>query len=215
MSHIVRRPAWGVVDLNTTTGHIFVQEEWLYRWHVAPGARAWSLAERQQFHRTADEHIWGRWSNRVRVRPTGTHALARRGADLPIEFDIRWVLRGGQWTVNVTKVAPGAPSPRSNVDFAARIINLDTLDLVPHAVGNAARQHRPRFYTIPHEFGHTFPTGAGAAAPVGDEYNAGHAHLGDTGSLMNIGRHVRARHVQALVDELNAMLPDCQFAVVP
>ena len=55
----------------------------------------------------------------------------------------------------------------------------------------------------------------GSAAPIPDEYNAGHAHLADTDSLMNIGRNVRGRHVQALIDELNSMLPDLQFSAAP
>lgn len=214
MSHIVRRPAWGIVDLDTTSGHIFVQEEWRYIWQLEAGASPWTLAQRRQFHHTADAHIWGRWANRARVRPSGTHALARAHRDLPLEFDIRWVLTGGQWTVFVTKLAPGSDSPRSYVQFASREIHLDTLDVVPHGVGNDAGQARPGFYTIPHEFGHTLPTGAGAAAPVDDEYGAGHAHLADTDSLMNIGRQIRGRHIQAVVDELNAMLPDLQFAPV-
>ncbi|KYF68178.1 hypothetical protein BE11_36385 [Sorangium cellulosum] len=113
------------------------------------------------------------------------------------------------------KLNHGTPSPRSWVDFGARTIHLDQLDMVPHAVGNAAHQSRSRFYTIPHEFGHTLPTAAGSALPVDDEYRAGHAHLADTDSLMNIGRQVRSRHVQAVVDELNAMLPDLQFSVAP
>lgn len=215
MSHIVRRPSWGVIDLDTQTGHIFVQEEWRYVWHVDAGARAWTLAERRAFHHAADAHIWGRWSNRLRVRPAGTHHLATLHHDLPIEFDVRWVLRAGHWTVHVTKIAPGVDSPRSYVDFAARTIHLDTLDVVPHGVGNDAGQSRPRFFTIPHEFGHTLPDRSGSAAPVDDEYNAGHAFLADTDSLMNIGLQVRTRHVQAVVDELNQMAPNLQFAAVP
>jgi hypothetical protein len=215
MTHILRRPAWGVIDLDTRTGHIFVQEEWRYVWHSEVGAARWALAERRRFHHAVDAHIWGRWSNRIRVRATGTHEFARRNGDLPITFDVRWVLSPGHWTVHVTKLRPGAISPRSYVDFAARAIHLDTLDVVPHAVGNDAGQSRSRFFTIPHEFGHTLPDRAGSATPVDDEYNAGHAHLADTESLMNIGRQIRGRHVRAVVDELNGMLPGCQFAVVP
>jgi hypothetical protein len=132
-----------------------------------------------------------------------------------VEFDIRWVLRAGQWTVHVTKIHPGGASPRSYVDFSTRSIYLDTLDVVPHAVVNDAQESRPRFYTIPHEFGHTLPDHAGSATPVDDEYNAGHAFLADTDSLMNIGTQVRARHIQAVVDELNLMRADLRFAVAP
>ena len=215
MGHVVRRPAWATIDLDTLTGAIFVQEDWRYEWLVDAGAAAWTLAERRQFHHTADAHIWGRWSDRVRVRATGTHALASLGHDLTMTFDIRWVLHAGNWTVHVTKLPPGAASPRSYVDFAARAIYLDTLDVVPHGVANDAGQRRERFFTIPHEFGHTLPAAAGSGLPVDDEYNAGHALLADTDSLMNIGRNVRARHVRAVVDELNTMLHDCRFEVAP
>ncbi|MEZ4447383.1 MAG: hypothetical protein R3B72_50370 [Polyangiaceae bacterium] len=215
MGHVVRRPAWGVVDLDTVTGAIFVQEQWRYEWLLGAGATAWTLSERRRFHHTADAHIWGNWSNRVRIRATGTHALASLGHDLQVSFDIRWVLSGGQWRVFVTKLAPGVASPRSYVSFATREIHLDTLDVVPHAVGNDAGQSRPRFFTIPHEFGHTLPNASGSGTPVDDEYNSGHAHLGDTDSLMNIGHRIRARHVQAVVDELNTMLSNCHFEVAP
>ncbi|WP_438014611.1 hypothetical protein WMF18_27410 [Sorangium sp. So ce315] len=215
MGHIVRRATWGVIDLDTRSGHIFVQEEWRYVWQIDPGAQPWTLRERRRFHDTVDRHVWGTWSRRLQVRPTGTHPLANPTRDLPVEFDVRWVLSGGHWTVNVKKLAPGTPSPRSWVDFGARRIQLDHLDGIPHAVGNAANQSRNRFYTIPHEFGHTLPTAAGSALPVDDEYGAGHAHLADTDSLMNIGRQVRSRHIQVVLDELNAMLPDLQFTMAP
>jgi hypothetical protein len=215
MAHLVRHPLWGVVDLDTQNGRVFVQEEWRYVWHVEAGARAWTLSERRLFHHTADAHIWGRWSDRLRVRPSGTHPLAHAHRNLPVEFDIRWVLRGGQWTVHVTKIHPGGASPRSYVDFPARTIHLDTLDVVPHGVVNDAHQSRPHFYTIPHEFGHTLPERGGSAAPIDDEYNAGHAFLADTDSLMNIGNHVRSRHIQAVVDELNQMRADLHFVAAP
>lgn len=215
VGHIVRRPSWATIDLDTQTGAIFVQEDWRYIWLVDPGARPWTLSERRRFHNTADRQIWGTWSGRVRLRTSGTHHLATPPRDLRVSFDIRWVLRAGHWTVNVRKVPPGTDSPRSWVDFAAQTIHLDNLDGVPHAVGNDASQSRDGFYTIPHELGHTLPSRGGSATPIPDEYNAGHAHLADTDSLMNIGRNVRGRHVQALIDELNGMLPDLQFSAAP
>jgi hypothetical protein len=215
MAHIVRRPAWGVIDLDTVSGHVFVQEQWRYLWHTEAGASPWTLAERRRFHRTADAHIWGRWSNRLRLQAQGAHPLATRGQPLPVEFDVRWVLTGGHWTVHVTKLLAGSASPRSYVDFAGRTIHLDTLDTVPHGVGNDAGQSRDGFYTIPHEFGHTLPTRSGSGLPVDDEYNAGHAQLADTDSLMNIGGRIRSRHVRAVLDELDSMLPECRFEVAP
>src|SRR5512134_613467 len=117
MAHIVRRPAWGVVDLDTDTGRVFVQEDWKYNWTLEPGASAWTLAQRRSFHATADRHIWGFWSNRLRLRTSGTHEFCRRVPEAPVNFDVRWVLSGGHWTVYVNKLLPTTPSPRSYVMF--------------------------------------------------------------------------------------------------
>jgi hypothetical protein len=46
-----------------------------------------------------------------------------------------------------------------------------------------------------------------------DEYGAGHANIGDTTSMMNIGRGIRARHMATLLVELNAMFPGTTFSV--
>ncbi|CAN94269.1 MULTISPECIES: hypothetical protein [Sorangium] len=214
MGHVVRRPGWGVIDLNTETGDVFVQEDWQYVWLVQPGVIAWTLRERRAFHRTADAHIWRRWSNRRQVVTSGSHHFAARFPRVRVNFDIRWVTRPGHWTVHVTKIRPGAASPRSYVDFAARAIHLDSLDLIPHRVGNDAGVSRPGFRTVPHEFGHTLPDRRGSASPIDDEYDTGDPHLGDTDSLMNIGQQVRARHLTAVLDELNTMLHGCTFAAL-
>src|ERR1051325_6938704 len=136
--------------LDTATGAILVREEWRYNWTVDAGASAWTLAQRRHFHATADRHIWGRWSNRLRLHTSGTHEFCARVHEAPVSFDIRWVLTGGQWTVNVLKLRPRAASPRSYVQFATRTIQLDTLDVDPHGVQNAAGVTRDRFFTIPH-----------------------------------------------------------------
>ncbi|WP_437646549.1 hypothetical protein [Sorangium sp. So ce362] len=213
MSHIVRRPAWGVASLNTDTGHVLVQEEWRYNWTVVPPASAWTLQQRRRFHNTADRQIWRAWSGRLRFRVAGANPVVRRFPHElpPVDFDIRWVLSGGQLTVNVRKL-PSGSSPTtfmSEVDFAARVIHLDSADLASYRPINAAGQ-RGSVYALPHEFGHTMGDPAGIGNP--DEYTAGSAHLADTDSIMNIGRQVRARHLTALQAELNAMLPDCTFS---
>lgn len=212
MSHVVRRPAWGVIDLDTDAGQVLVREDWKYNWAVEPGAAAWTLAERRRFHGTADRHVWGAWSGQLRLNTSGGHELCRRLPQVSVNFDIRWVLSGGQWTVNVVKLRAGSASPRSYVQFATRTIQLDTLDVDPHGVQNDAGVTRNRFFTIPHEFGHTLPAGSGSRSPVDDEYGTSSAHVGDADSIMNIGRQVRSRHVTAVIDELDAMLPGCSFS---
>lgn len=213
MSHIVRRPAWGTVSLNTETGHIFVQEDWRYNWMVVPPATPWTVSQRRRFHHTLDRQVWGTWSGRVRLRATGANPIVHRFPHglPPVEFDVHWVLHGGHWAVNVRKLPPGSDPTTfiSNVDFPARVIHLDSADVDSYRPNNAAGEART-FYALPHEFGHTMPDATGVATQ--DEYNAGSAHLADTDSIMNIGRQVRARHLTALLTELNAMFADCVFS---
>jgi hypothetical protein len=204
MGHLVAREPWGVVDMDTSEGRVFVQQDWYYVWRVEPPARRWTLADQRQFHNTLDRQIWRQWSDRLRLYPSGAHDLARRfGArGMRLTFDIRWVTRPGHWTVNVRKLVPGG-SYRSNVSFATRVIELDSNDLTPHNVANAAHQGTTGFRTGPHEFGHTMQNP--------DEYNHGSANLADTHSVMNIGQQLRSRHVQLIVDALRRLVPVCTF----
>lgn len=212
MSHLVRTTAWATIDLDTEKGHVLVRQDWRYEWQLQAGAHPWTLRERRAFHHAADHQIWGTWrSGAVTLKTRGADAFSGRHPLVSVSFDVRWVLTAGHFRVVVTKVAPGAASPRSYVDFPARVIYLDTLDTVPHDVVTDAGASRSGFLTIPHEFGHTFPDRSGSAVPVQDEYHAGSPHLGDVDSLMNIGRNVRARHVQALAEELGALVPGTTF----
>ncbi len=214
MAYVNGHPAWADISLNLDTGHVFVQENWHYNWTVGAGATPWTLPERRHFHNTLDRQIWGIWSDRVRIRMRGNHPIVRRFPQgLPsVEFDIHWVLKGGQWTVNVRKQAPGAAWFRPYVVFGTRTIELDSGTLTPYQAGNANGKS-DTFRSGPHEFGHTMPDPAGGGVANHDEYNAGNHDLPDTGSIMNIGHHVRARHVQALLDELHRMVPTVTFSV--
>jgi hypothetical protein len=50
MGHrIIKDESWGVVDLDTKAGRIFVQEPWQYAWSAAVGAAAWTLQESGTF----------------------------------------------------------------------------------------------------------------------------------------------------------------------
>ncbi|HET6575491.1 MAG TPA: hypothetical protein VFG68_17950 [Fimbriiglobus sp.] len=232
MSHLVSKQPWGTLDLDTNAGSIFFQEDWFYNWSVDVGASAWTLAQKRHFHNTLDKQIWGKWSNRFRLRVSGSTPFCRRFAatGVPINFDIHWVLRPGHWTVNVRKLPAGSTPTTfiSNVLFATRVINLDSADLTPYSAGNAAGANNPRFAAGPHEFGHTFDNR--------DEYNAPAAprpprSLGDLGryaadvgayvhdlallldsaSILNIGTQVRSRHLQLIVQALNALTPGCTW----
>lgn len=204
MGHLVAKEPWGTVDLNTTEGRVFVQQDWYYVWTTVGAVSPWTTPEKRHFHNTLDRHIWGQWSDRLRIYPSGAHDLARRfgASGMRLTFDVRWVTGRGHWTVTVRKLVPGG-SYRSNVTFASRTIELDSEDLKAHGVANAAGKNTTGFRTAPHEFGHTIG--------VDDEYNAGSVNLADTQSVMNIGRQLRSRHAQLIVDTLRRLTPACAF----
>jgi hypothetical protein len=204
MGHLVAREPWGVVDLGTTDGRVFVQQDWFYIWSVVPPASPWTHPEKQHFHNTLDRHVWAQWSDRLRIYPTGAHELARRfgTSGLRLTFDVHWVTRPGHWTVTVRKLVPGG-NYRSNVTFATRTIELDSEDLTPHVAANDAGQTGAGFRTGPHEFGHTIRNP--------DEYNRGAANLADTTSVMNIGQQLRPRHAQLITETLHKLVPACMF----
>jgi hypothetical protein len=232
VSHLVSNQPWGSIDLDTTAGRVFFQEEWFYNWTVMPGATPWTVAQRRHFHNTLDRQIWGRWSNRIRLRVSGATPFCRRFAasGVPINFDIRWVLRPGHWTVNARKMPPGSNPTTfiSNVVLATRVINLDSADLASYAVSNAAGASNPRFAAGPHEFGHTLhnfdeynaPTPPTPPRSLGDlgrfaadfgAYARDLALLLDAASILNIGTQVRARHLHLILQALNGLTPGCTW----
>lgn len=124
----------------------------------------------------------------------------------PVNFDARWVLTGGHWTVTVWKMPLGVGPTlhRSFVRASTNEIELNTADLAPRGAGNAAGASNTRFVTPPHEYAHTMNNP--------DEYGAGSPHLSDSTSLVNIGSQVRGRHMHLLADALNAMAPHLVFS---
>lgn len=89
MGHLVAKEDWGVVDLNTTTGRVFVQEDWLYTWLLYPGvASHWTLAEKRLFHHRVDIGVWKLWSNHLILNVSGTAPFPARR--VPVNFDVRW-----------------------------------------------------------------------------------------------------------------------------
>lgn len=212
MGHVVRNTDWCCIDVNTTTGQIFMQERWKYNWIVAPGVAAWTREERRTFHNTADRAIWATWSNRCKMGARGGSSFARRfsGRPLPINLDIRWVLTDHHWYVTVKKIPPGA-FETSSVQWAARTITLDSNDIRERQFDNGAGQPRTTQIPVAHEFGHA--AGNTATLNRGDEYRNGHTHEDDLRSVMNVGHGLRRRHFDTIIEELNQMIPDTTFFV--
>lgn len=209
MSHLVSRQPWGVIDVDTASGRVFFQQRWHYTWlRFSPAVRPWTQTEQRRFHNTLDRQIWAQWSSRVRLKVSGTTDFVRRfgATGVPINFDIRWVHHSAHWDVSVRKMPPGSTRTtfRSNVTFATRKIELDTMDLLPSGAMNSAGGLTRNFLSGPHEFGHSLQ------AP--DEYDPGSANIGDTNSLMNVGRQLRPQHLQLIVTTLNTMVPGVVFA---
>lgn len=211
MGHLVANEPWAAVDIDTNTGRVFVQQDWLYAWQVWPGATPWTHPQKVAFHSAMDRGIWGVWSTRLFLNVTGRAPFAPRR--VPVTFDVRWRVAGAHhYRVTAWKVPPGSTpdSPvRSNVDFTNRLIELSSADTGPSSAANDAGQSTTRFLMSPHEFGHTM------AAP--DEYQAAtpgapNPHLPDTQSVMNIGRRVRPRHLQLLTESLHRLIPGATFS---
>lgn len=210
MSHIVSKQAWGVVDLDTAAGRVFLQQEWLYKWIALPLATPWTYSEKRLFHQATDGMIWRRWSNRVKLAVAGTHPFCARfgRSGVPINFDVEWVTSGGHWNVFAHKTPPGTyvGAHHQSVAFSLRVINLYTSKLAPYQAANAAGVSRAGFQSTPHEFGHTLGNP--------DEYVAGSPFIADDLSTMNIGDQIRARHLTLVLDTLNTMLPGAVFSAV-
>ena len=208
MAHLVSRQSWGVIDFDDVTGRIFVQEDWQYRWRQWPGVtQPWSYAQKRATHRRIDQSIWAVWSNRLSLDVRARSGPPPRfGTRAPVNFDVRWALTNGHWTVTVWKMPPGADPTlhRSFVDPSTNEIELNTADLMPREAGNDAGASTSNFLTAPHEYAHTMDNP--------DEYETGSPHLADTASLVNIGRQVRGRHLHLLIAALNALAPKLVFS---
>jgi hypothetical protein len=211
---MVRDIGWGVIDIVVHESRVFFKQRWKYDWLVRVPMADWTYEEKRSFHTTVDKQIWASWSNRVTLSVSGTSDFARRFSRtlLPINLDVRWVLRDEHWNVSVWKVPNNAPD-RAEVFWNTRRINLYSIDLAPTGACTSATPAvcSNNFRTVPHEFGHA--VGNTAVLNRGDEYNAGSPHLADTNSIMNIGRQLRVRHFTTLLEEMNKMIPNTTFAV--
>jgi hypothetical protein len=214
MGHVVSNEGWATIDVDTANGRVFIQEDWYYHWRLWTGVTTpWTLAEKRALHSQIDRQIWGTWSNRIRLGVTGHSAFAQRfRAGVGVNFDMRWDIKlPAHWQVTVWKVPAGSTPTnphRSFVNHATRRIELNTADIAPRGAGNAGGSTTTGFRTAPHEYGHTIgPTGS----HLRDEYGAGHPHLRDNSSIMNIGRDLRRRHLTEVINALNRMMPGTTF----
>jgi hypothetical protein len=212
MGHIVRRVPWCDIDINTTSGHIFLQQKWNYTWLTKTGISAWTAREKTDFHNRADTYIWAAWSNRVTLGVSGASSFSRRYGTrgVSINLDIRRVTSNAHWKVNVNKIST-TDFARSNVIWNTRIINLDTNDFNTrtNCRGTPRRCHNQ--IPVAHEFGHA--AGNTAVLSRGDEYRTTSPHTNDHASIMNVGSQLRNRHFRTIIDELNLMIPDTIFTV--
>jgi hypothetical protein len=211
MGHVTSAKPWGDIDIDTTNGSVFFQQKWFYYWNLYPPVKnVWTHPEKEAFHRRVDTSIWRVWSNKYKLKVSGTHEFAKKfsSTGVSINFDVKWVVSGTyHWTVTAYKMAPGS-SPtnphRSNVILANRTMELNTADVRPRGAGNDAGVSNSKFETPAHEFAHTFDNP--------DEYNASSPHIGDSSSLVNIGHEIRNRHVRLIVNELNSMIFGVHFS---
>lgn len=204
MGHVTLDTERTSIDIDTRIGRVFTAQRWQYVWIVAPGQPLWRQREKAHFHRRADLMVWDVWSNRATFRVTGTSDFARRfsGAQIPVNFDIQWVLERPHWTVRVKKVPPGTMTHDTKVEWPQRLIHLCTEDFetTRHSGG-----------IIAHEFGHSM--GNTGVLGRGDEYRTTSPHHGDTASVINVGRSLRARHFRTLIEDLNQMIPNTRWSV--
>jgi hypothetical protein len=214
-THLVRDMPWGNIDINTNTGFVFFQQKWQYDWSLWPNVTAaWTYSEKLAFHTHVDRAIWSSWSNRVFLGVMGQSDFAKKFSNrfLQINFDVAWQTSGSaHWAVRAWKMPPGAgpTSPhRSFVRFGTRQLELNTADIRPRGAKNDAGIVGRNFYTPPHEFGHMI------GAP--DEYGKlkTNPFLPDSGSMMNVGRGIRGRHMSLVLKELGVMLPGTYFYVL-
>ncbi|NOQ64430.1 MAG: hypothetical protein GQ582_07950 [Methyloprofundus sp.] len=155
MGHIVSRLPWCDIDINTTSGHVFLQQKWNYSWLTKPGGGTWTPTEKTAFHNRADTYIWAAWSNRVTLGVSGASDFTRRFAakGVSLNLDIRRVTANEHWNVNVKKIL-SSDFERSNVLWNSRVINFDTNDFKTKPSCSGTPRVCQNQTTVVHEFGH-------------------------------------------------------------
>ena len=167
-----------------------------------------------QLHRRAYLAVWEVWSNRVRMRVTGTSDFAKRFANklAPVNHDIHWVMSGQHWSVKVKKMPPGK-FHQSEVLWNQHIIRLGSNDFRLTTIGSGASKRR--YSVVAHEHGHS--AGNTWALKRGDEYpkpgQKPGPHVNNAHSIMHTGDQLYARHFRTLIDHLNQTIPNTSFGV--
>ena len=211
MAQSAKDTDWARIEIDDYAGRITVLERWGFQWTTAPGVAPWTPDEQKTFYHNVQQLLDKAFAG-VQLKLTGTAQLCKGYDKLALVFGIGWALEQYKhWSVFVRKMPVGSTPTTfiSHVDPPSRTIYLDSADIADYRPCNAAGKCQT-FSAIPHEFVHTL---AGTAGTNVDEYNAGSPFLADTDSILNIGSHLRERHLTVILRELNAMVPNCTFTL--
>ncbi len=226
------------ITVDEATKIIFLQEDWRYNWRVKGlddlGNLArklyfgtdpsifdmpspWTLAEKQTFHNKCDTMIWRHMSGNVKIFVTGQSNFACRNIDsvFSVNFDIRWVLTGGHWQVDVLKVPAYARAKESeHVHFPDKKIQLvHGVATIPRRL-NESQPKAAMQASVLHEFGHTFDVDDEYGYEYGrDQQQLPSAFVKDINGLMNIGNQLRNRYFKEVIVWMNTMIPDTKFEI--
>ena len=195
------------INIDEFTKIILVQEKWKYNW-IDIGT--WTYAERKDFHQKADSLIWTKWGSKLIIKTKGDSAFAKKhfSSGFILKFDIKWVISGEHWTVNVKKIALGDFNP-SSVNWPNRTIDLDTEDTKKLLRDRGGKKFRQ--YPVAHEFGHAIGDHSWVPRMQSDEYPPGSINELDHRSMMNVGTNLRKRHINFILRHLKNMVPNTIF----
>lgn len=200
------------ISIEESSKQILIQQKWKYNWLNSMGTSRWTLPQKTNFHDRTDKIIWSKWGEKVSIKVRGTSVFANtnRNNVFKIFFDIKWVITGEHWNVNVTKI-PKDTNVVSNTVWNTRVINLDTQDTILTYKG-AKNNIKHYQYPVVHEFGHAVGNSKFASRGMhGDEYDIPNNF--DYFSVMNIGNEIKARHIDYVISQLNTMIPNTTFYV--
>lgn len=93
------------IHIEEGRGTILIQQKWRYFWLNALGTSSWSYAEKQNFHKKADNLIFHNWGEHFFLKVRGNSDFAKRNIKKrwDVNFDIEWVLHTEHWKVNIKK----------------------------------------------------------------------------------------------------------------
>ncbi|OUL60266.1 hypothetical protein [Flavobacterium sp. AJR] len=210
MEHIVKRTPRLDIDIDTKNKSILVIQRWKYNW-LANGFPEWSYNEKQKMHQAFEKEMDITWNRKARLKPVGSSPFAKKHKNdvFRLSFDIKWVVSGEHWSVDISKVASRDFTNRPNVAWNIRKIKLYTVDIQSlHKVGAPKSVSQKN---ISHEFGHAIGNSSSIVNMHADEYRAGGAFYDDKVSIMNVGMELRTRHFDYVLREIRTMMPNTNF----